>query len=139
MIAAWLAGKASGMIIFCVACLSVILLPMVIVQTVRIDGLDLGGWYAVKGYKPLYEGLLIENGTLRNNNDVLDRGLKTCNASVDGIAAAGKALTNATAALIAQARAGSQQLVSNAAAIKAIKSTNEKCPVADAILTRGFQ
>jgi hypothetical protein len=28
MIATWLAGKASGLIIFCIACLSIVLLPV---------------------------------------------------------------------------------------------------------------
>lgn len=139
MIATWLAGKVSGIIIFAIACLSIILLPVAIVQTIRINGVSFLGWYAIDGYKPLYEKFKDENGTLRSNNAALDHGLNTCNASVDGIAKAGKALTDATSALVSQLRAENARLASNIAAIKGIKSTNEQCPVADAILTRGFQ
>lgn len=139
MIAAWLAGKASGIIIFCVACLSVILLPMLVVQTVRIDGLDLGGWYAVKGYKPLYEAALVDANTLRSNNAALDHGLNTCNASVDTLKKVGDALAANAQKLIDAANKLASRANSNAAAVAAIKSTDAKCPSASAIIDRGFQ
>ena len=140
MIATWLTGKVSGLIIFCIACISIILLPIAVIQTVRINGFAPFGWFTVfDGYKPQLELALKENVTLRSNNSALDHGLQTCNASVDGIAKAGKALTDATNALVAQLWAENVQLAANIAAIKGIKSTNEKCPVADSIITRGFQ
>ena len=139
MIATWLAGKTSGIIIFAIACLSIILLPIAAIQTVRINGVSFLGWYVIDGYKPLYEKYLNENTTLRSNNSALDHGLQTCNASVDGIAKAGQVLTAATNALIAQLKADNAHLAANISAIKGIKSTNEKCPVADSIITRGFQ
>lgn len=139
MIEGWLAGKLSGIIIFAVACLSVILLPMVVVQTVRIDGLDLGGWYAVDGYKPLYERALTELVTLRGNNHALEHGLETCNASVDALKKAGDTMTANAQALIAAANGLQPPLAAAAAAVRAMKSSNEKCPVADAIISRGFQ
>lgn len=139
MIASWLAGKASGIIIFCIACLSVVLLPMVVVQTVRIDGLDLGGWYAVEGYKPLYERSLTELVTLRGNNAALDHGLQTCNASVDALKIAGDLLTRNAQKLIAIAGQMQSRLDGNAAAVHAMKSSDAKCPTVDAIIGRGFQ
>jgi hypothetical protein len=140
VIAGWLAGKASGIIIFCIACLSIILLPVAVIQTVRINGFAPFGWFTVfEGYKPKLELTLKENATLRSNNAALDNGLKTCNASVDGIAIAGKALTDATNTIVAQKKRERAQLASNIAAMKGVKSSNEKCPVADSIITRGFQ
>lgn len=139
MIAAWLAGKLSSIIIFAIACLSIVLLPVAIIQTVRINGISLLGWYAIDGYKPLYEKLSTENATLLANQSALRDGLHTCNASVDAIKKAGDLLTLAAQRLADQARKGQGQLDANAAAVRAIKSSDEKCPVADAILRRGFQ
>lgn len=139
MISSWLAGKISGIIIFCVACLSVILLPMMVVQTVRIDGLDLGGWYAVKGYKPLYEAALVDVTTLRGNNAALDHGLSTCNASVDALKKAGDLFTANAQKLIDAANGLASRANANAAAVHAIKATDAKCPSAGAIIDRGFQ
>lgn len=139
MIAGWLAGKASGIIIFCVACLSVVLLPMVIVQTVRIDGLDLGGWYAVQGYKPQLERAQTDLATLHANNAALDHGLNTCNASVDALKKAGDIFTANAQKLIDAANGMASRANTNAAAVAAIKATDAKCPSADAIIGRGFQ
>lgn len=139
MIAAWLAGKVSGLIIFCLACLGVLLIPAMIVQTVRINGVSVFGWYAIQGYKPMYEADERDLATLRGNNAALTNGLNTCNGSIDALKLAGEHLAASTNAIIAQMEKNNAALLTNIAALKAIKSSEEKCPVADSILTRGFQ
>jgi hypothetical protein len=53
------------------------------VQTVRINGISFFGWYAVDGYKPMYEAAARDNATLKGNQAILQKGVKTCNASID--------------------------------------------------------
>ena len=77
--------------------------------------------------------------TAKGNAITLGKGLDACNTSVDGIATAGKALTAAAQLLADQAKAGQQSLATNAKALNAVKSSAEKCPVADAIMEAGFQ
>lgn len=139
MIAAWLSGKISGLIIFCLACLSVVLLPMLVVQTVRIDGFDLAGWYVVKGFRPLY--LQDENDlkTLRTNQDTLKAGIATCNGSVDALKKIGDARVADAQSKIAAAEGRALSLQAIIIKLENIKSTNEVCPVADQILRAGFQ
>lgn len=139
MIAAWLAGKVSGIIIFCLACLGVILIPAMIVQTVRINGVSVFGWYAIQGYKPLYEADEKALTTLRGNNAALDHGLTVCNGSIDALKIAGDHLAASTNALIQEMEKNNATLLTNIAALKRIKSSEEKCPVADTILTAGFR
>lgn len=139
MIAGILADKLWGAVIFFVACLAVVLIPAVVVQTVRIDGLDIFGLYAVKGYRPMYLQDEIDLGTLRQNNDKLTTGIATCNASVDNIKKEGDARTAAANAKIAAAQAQVQGLQSAIDRIKAIKSSKEICPVAGDIIRSGFQ
>lgn len=138
-IGGWLAGKVSGIIIFILACLSIPFFVGMVVQTVRIDGLDLGGWYAITGYKTALATDETALVTLRGNNTVLDAGLKKCNGGVTDVADAAKALHEATAALVAAKEALADQNKKNIAAINAIKSSGEKCPVAESILNAGFQ
>ena len=139
MIAGWLAGKVSGIIIFCVACLSVVLLPMLIVQTIRIDGLDLAGWYVVKGYKPLYEAVSRNNDILKANQVTLQAGLDTCNASVKAAKLAGDKRVSAAQALIAEANKKRDKDDATIAAMRRILSSKEVCAVADTIITTGLQ
>ena len=139
MIATWLAGKLSGIIIFCIACLSIILIPAVIVQTVRINGISFFGWYAVDGYKPMFERDEKDLVTYRNNQAALQNGLNICNTSVDNIAKAGKMMTDIAQELADQAKQSAEQLRGNISALQSIKSSDEKCPVADFIIQRGLQ
>lgn len=138
MIAGWLAGKVSGIIIFILACLSIPLFIGMTVQAVRIDGLDLGGWYAVKGYKALYAADEANLVTLRSNQAVLSDGLKTCNASVDALSTAGKRMSDAADRLVAAAAPLLNQSQRAAAAVAAIKATGATCPSVSAIIATGF-
>lgn len=69
----------------------------------------------------------------------LQHGLDTCNTSVAGIAVAGKKLTDAAQQLVDQANANRAKATAAIAAIGAIKSSDEKCPVAQSIIERAFQ
>lgn len=139
MIAGWLAGKISGIIIFLIACLSIVLLPAVVIQTVRINGISVFGWYAVSGYKPLYEADERDLVTLRGNQRELQRGLDTCNASVTSLKTASDALNKATQALIEQRLKEAEQFQSRINAVQAIKSTGAKCPSVDNVFQTGFK
>jgi len=140
MIATWLAGKLSGLIIFLIACLSIILVPVSAIQTVRLNGISVFGWYAVHGYKPMWEADERDLVTLRDNQQTLKTGLNACNAGVDATKAAGNAMRDAANALIAAAAANANSLKGNIAAIAAVKaSPTETCPVADSIIKKGFQ
>lgn len=75
----------------------------------------------------------------RGNETTLGNAVKSCNISVDGIKVAGDKLTAAAQALIDQAAAQAAKFKSNLAAIQAVKSSAEQCPVADSILQAGFQ
>lgn len=138
MIATWLAGKVSGIIIFLIACLSIVLIPAVIVQTVRLNGISVFGWYAVDGYKPMYEKLLFKDNILLGNVSALQGGLDRCNVSVTGLAAAGKTMTAAAQALV-DARLKEQEAFGKAISkVGAIKPTDAKCPSVDNIFNTGF-
>lgn len=139
MIAAWLAGKVSGIIIFCVACLSVVLLPAVIIQTVRINGISVFGWYAVDGYKPMLAAEKAKATILESNQITLKSAVTACNSSIDLYAQAGKRMEAAAKQYADAAKALEDQLKTNIAAIRSIKSTDEKCPTADVILRAGLR
>lgn len=139
MIEGWLAGKLSGLVIFAVACLSVVLIPAVVVQTVRIDGLDIFGWYAVDGYRPLYLQAKIDLTTLRGNNRTLEAGITTCNASVDALKRAGDARLADAQRQVEEAATHAADLQRDIARLRAVKSSQEVCPNADMILRAGFQ
>jgi hypothetical protein len=132
-------GIGDKILAIAAAVLAVIFLLCATVQTVRINGISVFGLYAVKGYKPMYEADEKDLVTLRNNQLVLSNGLLTCNASVDALSAAGKKMSDATQKLVDAAGAVQTQLKGNIVAMKAIKSSNEKCPVAESILLRAFQ
>lgn len=85
-IAGWLAGKVSGLIIFCLACLGAILIPVTIYQTVQIYGAGfplpiIGQVTLVEGLKPTIVSLketiekaqdrLIEQATEYNRRTIL--------------------------------------------------------------------
>lgn len=141
-----LTGKISGIIIFCIACLSIILLPIAIVQTVRLNGVTFLGWHIVDGAIAArdiaYQARDKAESDLRTsqgNQTRLEAGLKQCNGSIDNLAKTGVAITAAADKLIAAAAKGQTVIKGNIDAIRAIQSTGEKCPAADAILSRGFQ
>lgn len=139
MIAGWLANKALGMLIFCIACLAPFLLVGMIVQTVRIDGLDLGGLYLVQGYKAEAASAEHDLDTLRSNQASLRHGLDVCNTSVDSIAKAAGMMTANAKALIDAAAPLRSAAAGAVKVINAIKSTRETCPTADSIFTEGFR
>lgn len=121
------------------AVLAVIFLLCATVQTVRINGISVFGLYALKGYKPMYEADERDLVTLRNNQKALSDGLLTCNASVDALKVAGDKMSAAAQKLVDAAGVVQTQLKGNIAAMKAIKSSDEKCPVGESILLRAFQ
>lgn len=121
------------------AALAIIFLLCSVAQTVRINGISVFGLYAVKGYKPMWEADEKDLVTLRGNQLVLSNGLLTCNASVSALKVAGDQVTAAAQKLVDAANAAQQRLKDNISAMKAIKSSDEKCPVAESILMRGFQ
>jgi hypothetical protein len=121
------------------AVLAVIFLLCAVVQTVRINGVSVFGLYAINGYKPMWEKDEQDLVTLRDNQKALSAGLLTCSTSVSAMHDIGVKLTDAAQKLVDAANTNAQQLQNNVAAIKAIKSSGEKCPVAESILMRAFQ
>lgn len=58
----WIADFLANKIVAPLAiCLSVLFLIALGVQTVRINGISVFGWYAIDGYKPMYERLVAAN------------------------------------------------------------------------------
>lgn len=109
------------------------------VQTVRINGISVFGMYAVQGYKPLLDQADKDLGTYRANQATLQNGLNICNTSVENLGKLGDKVTKLTQQLVDMARQQAEGLRGNIAAIQSIKSSDEKCPVANSILERGFQ
>lgn len=76
---------------------------------------------------------------LAGNVKTLTDGVKTCNSSITNLKTQSDVITAKAQGLIDQVAALQAQLAGNIAAIHAIPSTGEKCPVADQIIQRGFQ
>lgn len=121
------------------AALAIIFLLAATAQTVRINGISFFGWYAVSGYKPMWEADERDLVTLRAARVDLVRGLNSCSASISTMKTIGDKVTAAAQKLIDAADANANQLKGNIVAMKAIKSSDEKCPVAESILMRAFQ
>lgn len=121
------------------AALAILFLLAATVQTVRINGISFFGWYAVSGYKPMWENDERDLITARANQEDLKRGLNTCSASISTMHDLGVQVTAAAQKLVDAANANANQLKGNIAAMKAIKSSGEVCPVAETILMRAFQ
>lgn len=146
MISAWLANKAFGIVCFILACMALVTIPVVVVQTVRLDGVTVLGWHIVDGaiqardaaFKAR-DNALSDLGTSRANQGRLQAGLDQCNASIDNLAKTGTAITAAANKLVSQAAKSGDALKGNIVAVQAIQATAEKCPAADAIISRGFQ
>lgn len=158
MIAGWLAGKLSGIIIFCIACLAPITAIGWGYEAVKLHGIGFDGPFGI--HVVLAHGAILDRDNAikdkmtaeadrdRYKKDLdtahksignLQGGLTQCNGSVDKLHDTGTAITAAANKLVIQAAKGQDQLKGNLAAIAAIQSTGEKCPAADAILSRGFQ
>lgn len=138
MIAAILAKKIWGIIIFCLACLSIVLIPVSIVQSVRLNGLSFLGWEISEGYRPLALRLERENGKLVTNNLVLSNGLDKCNIGVKSMETARIAFQRAAQDLVDERLRLQKEYASRIARVGAIKATDAKCPTVDNIFTTGF-
>ena len=146
MIAGWLAGKLSGILIFCVACTAPFLLIGCIVFAVQLHGISLFGWHIVDGAihgreiaEQARDDALKDLGIAHGNITNLESGLAQCNASVDKLAANGARMVSVAQQMIDTANGLRGSLAANVAAIRGIKSTDEKCPVADTIIRQAFQ
>lgn len=131
----WFMTKVGVLIL---AVLVVLLAAGLTIQTVRINGISLFGWYAVDGYKPLYEAADRANTTLRTNATTLQSGLDACNASVNDWKAEGD---KATAAANAKIRALEAQLAAIKTArgrLASVPGSNAVCPSVDAIFEGAF-
>lgn len=151
MIASWLAGKLSGIIIFCMACLMPICAIGWAVEGVELHGIHIP--FPIWGPINLVDGAigardaavtarnkaLSDLGTARGNESRLSAGLDQCNASVEKLGAAGKLMVSTAQDMIDKAAALQKSNAAGLAAMAAIKSTDEKCPVALSILQAGLQ
>lgn len=77
--------------------------------------------------------------TAKGNAATLGNAVQACNTSVAGIKTAGDKLTAAAQALVDELNKERGQYAGAIAKVQAVKSSDEKCPVADAILSAGFQ
>jgi hypothetical protein len=76
--------------------------------------------------------------TARGNETTLTSAVKACNLSVDDIKNAGDKLTAEAQALVDELNLERAKYATAITAVQSIKSTDEKCPVADAIIQAGF-
>lgn len=126
MILEWLTGKIAGPLFLALA---IILGIGLTVQTVRINGVSIFGWYAIDGYKPALAVAQKANTTYANNEQLLKRGIDDCNGSVELARAAGIKLGRDAQAAV-DAKAGAVKAAQDGqAAILAIK------PGANALVT----
>lgn len=153
MIATWLGGKLSGLIIFAVACTAPFLLIFWIWEAVELHGVVLplpsgfplyGPWEFVHGAIPdriaaekARDQALKDLGLAQGNEVMLKKGLAMCRASIDGLAAAGKAREDNAQAKVDALLAQMKHYKDRIAALMQIKPTDEKCPVVDQIFTVG--
>lgn len=138
MIQGWMASKIWGIVIFCVACLSVVLLPVAIVQSVRLNGFSLLGWEITEGYKPMAERLGRENGTLIRNNLVISNGLDKCNLGVTELKTARLAFQNEAQKLVDERLRLQKEFNTRISRVNALRPTDAKCPTIDTIFSTGF-
>ncbi|HCE08610.1 MAG TPA: hypothetical protein DEQ40_08420, partial [Oxalobacteraceae bacterium] len=92
MIYTWLANKTAMLVVVLLAILGVIMTPVAVVQTVRLDGITVPffGWHLVDGALEAAADAKRDLGTCRTNTKTLQGGIDKQNAS---IAALGKELT----------------------------------------------
>lgn len=138
MIASWLASKLWGLVIFAIACLSVVLLPALIVQSVRLNGFSVLGWEWSEGFRPIALRLERENVKLVANNLVISDGLNKCNIGVKGLEAARLSFQSEAQKLVDERLRLQKEYASRIARVNAIKPTHAVCPTVDAIYNAGF-
>ena len=150
MIATWLAGKLSGLIIFVIACTAPFLLVGFLWEAIALHGIEIpfpiwGPFHLVVGalhardlaYQARDKALR-DLGISQGNVTRLQAGINICNASVDTMKTEGDKRAKAAQDQIDAAVKLAKQLGANLSAVAAIKSSAEACPVADAILHAGF-
>lgn len=135
-ITAWLAGKIAGPIFLAVA---ILFAGATAIQTVRINGISFFGWYAIDGYKPLYEKAASDNKTAATNIANLTGGLDRCNSSVDALKAKGDAATSQAQAEIDALKAQIKTLQGARTRLASVPPSKAICPSVDAIFQGAFQ
>lgn len=138
MIAEILAKKIWGILIFCIACLSIVLIPAIIIQSVRLNGFSILGWEWSEGYRPLALRLERENTKLVANNLVISNGLDKCNLGVVELAKARKDFQTEAQNLVNERLRLQQEYRDRISRVNAIKPTDAKCPSVDNIFNVGF-
>lgn len=138
MIASWLSGKISIVVLFAVACLSVILLPALVVQSVRLNGFSILGWEWSEGYRPIALRLERENSKLVANNLVISNGLDKCNIGVKGLETARLSFQSEAQKLADEHLHLQKSYAARIAQVSTIKPTGAMCETADAIINVGF-
>lgn len=138
-LATWFASNIFKLVVVILALIGIVAGPTAVIQTVRIDGLDLAGWYVVKGYRPLYLQDESDLKQSRANEGTLKTGLDACNGSVAKLKQEGDARVAAAQAKVDKAQAGLDAADAAIARMRKIASSKEVCSVADQILRAGFQ
>lgn len=141
MIATWLAGKLSGIIIFCLACAAIPLAIVAGVQTVRLDGFTLFWWHVVDGAIPARDAALkardkalMDLGTCHGNVTTLEANIGIQNGKIADMgkqSAADRAASDAAYAALASQR---KTNASKIAQILATKPGADQCASADNLI-----
>lgn len=143
MIAAWLAGKLSGMIIFVLACFGAILIPVTIYQTVQIYGAGfslpiIGHVNIVTGLKPEITSL---NGLLDKANLKVQQVSDECSRHTRELEAVGnkavadqKALTDKAEAELAKEQEANKKRTAHLMEILNNAKKSDERPLGPAVL-----
>ncbi len=141
MIAGWLAGKLSGIIIFCIACAAIPLAIIAGVQTVRLDGFTFLWWHIVEGAIPARDAAikardraLTDLGTCHANVAGLEDKIAIQNGKIADLgkeSADAKAKADAAYAALADARKSNAAKI---AQIMAAKPGPDQCKSADDLI-----
>ena len=137
-IAKWAASKIVVIAVIVLALAGVIFTPVAIYQAFEINGYQIL-WWGAPGLKAKLATAQSDLKLSRDNTSMLKGGLDQCNASVLDLKAKGNKATAESQKRIAALEGDNKKLAANIAAMKAIRSTGEKCPVADQIMRRPFQ
>lgn len=146
MIATWLTGKLSGIIIFVLACLSIPLGIAAGVQTVRLDGISLFGWHLIDGAiyaeqqaESARDAALKDLGTCQSNERTLQASIAMQNGAIHDL---GIKTTEAEAkanAALDDVAAKSKQMAALEQKIMAAKPGADQCKSADALILENLQ
>jgi hypothetical protein len=119
---AWLTNFLANKIVAPLALAGCLILAVVAgVQTVRINGVSIFGWYAVDGYKPMYEAAARDNSTLKTNQAALKAAIKDRNAQITALNKQSEALRANIKVLSARYQDDTKTLQSRLAALAAAK------------------